>query len=550
MLKNLSVAKRLLILLAAGALLLAAIAAIGWLGMSQMTRSLETVYKDRAEPLVGLSKIMSLFDGNYADIMRAFQHDPEGKTVHLHDHPVTEHTDRILGYQKDMDRIWAEYMATYLTEEEKQLAADFAEKRKQYEANIVDPALDALKQGNYSAEVMGAFLKGNRTLGGPTRKALESLIGLQARVAKEEFETAKATYRRDQALFVTLLVVGLSGIGVFAFFLIRSITIPLAQAARVSEAVAQGDLTQTVPVGGRDEIGRLLGAMANMQQELRGMMAGLQHNAQDLDQAARELSDSAGRSAEASETQSEAASSMAASVEEMSVSIDHVRENAREAHGVSVQAGEQSRTGRAIVHKAADEIGQIAEAVNTSARTIGELEAVSSEISSIVSVIKEVADQTNLLALNAAIEAARAGEQGRGFAVVADEVRKLAERTGESTLQIAQMIDRIQSGTRKAAAEMEASVARVREGVTLAHEAGDSVGAIQSSAERVVHAVDDIALALNEQSVASQEIAKNVERIAHMAEENSATVSQTAASARQMGELAVQLRQAVSRFKL
>lgn len=549
MLNNLNISQRISILLIAGGALIATVAALGWLGMHQMTRSLQTVYLDRAVPMVQLAKIMSLFDANYADVLRAFQHDPEGKTYSLHDHPLTEHTERIVSNQAEMDRLWAAYMQARLTREERQLAERFAAKRRTYESTIVAPALEALKRGDFSAATLSAFLKGNRAIGGETRSVLEELIAYQARVAKAEFEAAESTYKRNTILFVGIFILGILGLSLFAWALVRSITRPLQQAVRIAEAVAQGDLSQAAPEGGKDEVGRLLAAMRHMQLGLRGILSDLRRHADDLDRTANELAASAQSSAQASTLQSEAASSTAAAVEELSVAIDQVRESAREARQMSTQSGEQARAGSSVVHEAGDEIGKIAEAVNATARSIDELENVSKEISSIVAVIKEVADQTNLLALNAAIEAARAGEQGRGFAVVADEVRKLAERTGESTLQIAQMIDRIQSGTSKAAAEMEASVSRVQKGVSLAHAAGDSVAEIQSSTERALNSVDDIARALDEQSAASQEIAKNVERIAQMAEANNAVVAQTRDAAQELQSQASRLSAIVARFR-
>jgi methyl-accepting chemotaxis protein len=192
----------------------------------------------------------------------------------------------------------------------------------------------------------------------------------------------------------------------------------------------------------------------------------------------------------------------------------------------------------------------VATAVNEAAGTIRELENYSNEISAIINVIREVADQTNLLALNAAIEAARAGEQGRGFAVVADEVRKLAERTTESTHTIANVIEKVQAGARRAAQEMENGVARVNGGVELAHQAGHSITGIQVGAERVAVAVDDIGSALDEQATAGQEIARGVERIAGMAEENSASVRQTSAAAERLHDLAGELERSVARFRV
>jgi methyl-accepting chemotaxis protein len=188
--------------------------------------------------------------------------------------------------------------------------------------------------------------------------------------------------------------------------------------------------------------------------------------------------------------------------------------------------------------------------VQGSARTISELEGYSAEISTIVGVIKDIADQTNLLALNAAIEAARAGEQGRGFAVVADEVRKLAERTANSTQQITAMIDKVQSGSRRAVEEMEASVKRVSDGVELAHQAGNSISGIQSAAARVMQAVADIDRALKEQGVASRDIARNVEQVAQMTEQGSQSSRHVSGVAGEVVQLSGELKRLADLFKL
>ena len=195
-------------------------------------------------------------------------------------------------------------------------------------------------------------------------------------------------------------------------------------------------------------------------------------------------------------------------------------------------------------------MSNIAQTVSQSSDVIAALEQKSAEISAIVSVIRDIAGQTNLLALNAAIEAARAGEQGRGFAVVADEVRKLSERTGESTREIAGMIASIQSGTRSAVASMETGVRQVGQGVTLANRAGQSITGIKISAAGVVHAVSEISLALKEQSAASNEVAINVARITEMSEENSEATRQTAEATQRLAVLAGSLELAVGHFSV
>jgi len=335
-----------------------------------------------------------------------------------------------------------------------------------------------------------------------------------------------------------------------AWWVIRHLNRPLQQAVEAAKGIAAFDFSKPVPLAGGDEVGQLLRQFAIMRNNLQEGAVLIQQNARRLDGAVQVLKDSSRASAHAAAEQSDASSSMAAAVEELSVSIDQMEEHAREASSVASQAGEASREGSRVVHHTADEIGRVAGSVNASAATIRELETFSTDISAIVEVIREIAEQTNLLALNAAIEAARAGEQGRGFAVVADEVRKLAERTANSTMQISGMIDKVQQGARRAVAEMETGVSRVGEGVQLAHKAGDSIAAIESTSGQVVNAVAEISNALREQAVAAREIAQNVERVALMTERGSRSSQETSHVAEEVAGLATELRRLADMYKI
>ena len=335
-----------------------------------------------------------------------------------------------------------------------------------------------------------------------------------------------------------------------AFVVVRSFTGPLHNAVQAARAIAAFDLSKPVPLAGNDEVGEVLAQFVIMRNNLLGNAALIRQSTRRLNGVARDLTSSSGISAKSAVSQSEAASGMAAAVEQLSVSIDQVGEHANEADSVARESGELSGEGGRVIHAAANEIGHIAVAVQGSAKTIRELEGYSAEISAIVGVIKEIADQTNLLALNAAIEAARAGEQGRGFAVVADEVRKLAERTGNSTQQITGMIDKVQSGARRAVEEMEASVKRVNDGVELAHKAGDSISNIQSASGRVKQAVEEINLALKEQGIAARDIAQNVERVAQMTEHGSDASRQASLVAEDVVQLSDELKRLGELFRI
>ena len=546
---NLSIGKRIFILMLVSSLLMITIAGVAWRNQSQAVAALKAVYEDRTVPIKDLAKIGDLLSENTMELLLIIQHDPQSPLASAHDHPTTLHLERVAKRRAEISALWEKYMATHHTEEEKQLATDFGAKRKAWVEKAVS-LLERINSGDYSPGIMKEVLLALRTENKAAADAHDALMALQIREAKNAYEDQNSAHRSGTILFTIIVLGGLMGAGGFGLFLSRSISTPINTSVAIAQAIADGDLTRPVPQGGSDEAGQLLAAFSRMQEALRAMVSGAQKSAQELARSAETLRATAHQSAVATEAQSEAASSMAADVEEMSVSIDHVRDNARDARGTATSAGEESRAGGAVVHSSAEEMQHISSAVNEAAGVIRELEAYSNEISAIINVIREVADQTNLLALNAAIEAARAGEQGRGFAVVADEVRKLAERTTESTHTIATVIDKVQAGARRAAQEMENGVARVNQGVNLAHQAGDSITGIQASTERVGAAIADIGTALDEQSAASQEITRGVERIASMAEENSASVRQTSTAAERLHDLAGQLESSVARFRV
>jgi len=320
-------------------------------------------------------------------------------------------------------------------------------------------------------------------------------------------------------------------------------------AAQITRRIAAGDLTTEVNCRPGDESSVLAG-MKEMQQTLRKMIDEIVRGAEQLATASGQLLQASEEVGMRSRQQSESASSMAAAVEEMTVSIDQVAENAQEAHTISVHASDLSTSGTTIIQNAASEMHKISEAVQSSSAIIEDLGRQSDQITSIVNTIKEIADQTNLLALNAAIEAARAGEQGRGFAVVADEVRKLAERTTLSTAEIAGMVGKIQSGTRSAVDSMQTGVQQASKGVELARQAGASINEIREGSTRVMDVVNSISDSIREQGTVSSEIAKNIEQIAQMSEESANAVQHTTDAARHLQQLSSALHNSVSRFKL
>ena len=323
---------------------------------------------------------------------------------------------------------------------------------------------------------------------------------------------------------------------------------PALAAAQV-EQFAQGDLTRSI-TSTSSAPGNLLGALATMQTRLQGVVHEINQGTAVLVKESGELSVAAEEISLAARNQAESSAATAASIEELTVSINEVSEIARTTEENSRQTANLASRGANVVRLAADEIESIAAAVADSTTRIHALVGRSQEIGTITQVIKEIADQTNLLALNAAIEAARAGEQGRGFAVVADEVRKLAERTTQATARISQMVSTIQGDTSETVQAMQSAEPKVRQGRELALQATGVLDEIERHAEDSLARARDVANATREQAIAATGIAGHVENIASMTEETDAATRNNAAAAQELKNVAASLQAAVAYFKV
>jgi len=320
-----------------------------------------------------------------------------------------------------------------------------------------------------------------------------------------------------------------------------------AVAVEVMQRVSAGDLTATID---HPAAGSLLHALDGMVVSLRQLVKEINDDANRLVSNAEQIARASDDVAHSAEQQSDATSAMAAAIEELTVSSNHISDSARDTASDSTAAAQLSREGSERVGRATLAIQQIAETVTDASARIHALEDRAKQISSIANVIKDIAGQTNLLALNAAIEAARAGEQGRGFAVVADEVRKLAERTSLATTEIERMIVGIQEETVGAVDAMNTALPEVQGGVELAGSATESLRTIEEGARRTLQRVGEVADATREQSAASTSIAQRVEQIANMVEATTETIRGTASTAHQLENIAVNLKQLIGRFKV
>ncbi|MEK7737407.1 MAG: methyl-accepting chemotaxis protein, partial [Pseudomonadota bacterium] len=315
-------------------------------------------------------------------------------------------------------------------------------------------------------------------------------------------------------------------------------------------AIAHDDFTRAVPVEGTQETARAGQAINRLMEKFRAIISEATRSSQGIADASGALSISSNQVNKSSQAQSDAASTVAAAVEEVSVSIGETTANARSAWEIVEQARAGTEAALTVMSETVSNVNGIAALIRESDVNVGRLDERSKQIGGIIQVIREVADQTNLLALNAAIEAARAGEQGRGFAVVADEVRKLAERTSKATSEIAALIGDVQKHIGETVAGMHQANTQVTQSLELVGRTEAALHRIGDDSREAASNVQSIIDAIREQDAAVQQVAANIEKIAQMAEENSAAAASNSDTAVQLNDLSGTLRASVTRFKV
>ncbi len=509
------------------------------------------LYTNRLLPTAKLSQVLEHMLAERTEVMLGMQHNPAFPEVAaMHDHPLSKHTDQAEEDGKRIDNMLAEINVNAMDPDEAKVFSEFKKHYEIYSHEGIKPALDALTAGDY-AKAQNILLKKINPAFVPAEEDINTLIDVHfLPQAVEDHDEAyeHGVLMKEIAIIVLAVAIGFNSL--LAFFTIRDLGHSVDDINHTMSALAEGNLTAQTSYQGKDELGQIANGLNNMGGQFRQIIQDLSGAASQLASAAEETSAVTRDTNQNILRQQQEVEQVATAMNEMNATVHEVAKNASSAAGAAHNADEQATNGKRVVEKTMDAIESLADEVNSTAGAIRSLAQDSETIGTVLDVIRGIAEQTNLLALNAAIEAARAGEQGRGFAVVADEVRTLAQRTQKSTQEIQEMIERLQKGTSTAVDAMEKSQERAHAGVQQAAEAGTSLDAIKKAVDNITDMNTQIASAAEEQSAVAEEINRNINNISQVAEQSATGAEQTAAASEQLARLAEQLQTMVIRFRV
>lgn len=460
---------------------------------------------------------------------------------------IENNLQQIVSNSKKATELFDKIKASLTTEKGKQLFQVIMDKRKAY-ADTRDKVIQLIREGKKRDAI--ELMQKLDPLQDAYFKSVDDLDAVVNTVAKKSGAEAQSSAKTAQMVTITLsLAAFVLAIGA-ALLIVKSITKPLNQAVDIANRIADGDLTVQIDVRSKDETGMLLTAMKNMTERLKEMVSGIRQASASVASGSHQLSASSEEITRTMNDQSSRSSQIATSAEEMSQTVIDIAKNSADIATSASDTATIARKGADVVNKSVDESRAIAETVESSAKVMRNLGDKSKQIGEIVSTINDIADQTNLLALNAAIEAARAGEQGRGFAVVADEVRKLAERTAHATSEISSMIGAIQGEVDNAVTAMNRTNEQVEVGLRYSQEAGEQLATIVQSVTTLQGMVQQIASATEEMSSTSEAISGDIQQIATGAREISGGSEQVAQASSELARLAGELKVIVDKFRV
>lgn len=540
-LNNSKIRTKLTLFVVVSALMLVVTGGVGTIGITVTKNALLSVYN---EHLLGINQLNEIRNRQMQIRIQLLTSRQETDLFE-----ITDGMDRVRSYIFTIENLITEYKEHARNDEQKKLLDTFVAARVNFGMTGVMPMIDLLQKSDFhQADVLR-----KKVLDPAYDKAsqgIDALIQNQVEQAKNEYDRVSLLTSSIYALSIGAVIAGLVLSVVIGLLIARSVSRGVSALEKATTRLAKGDLTARAEFNSKDELGDVAGAFNQMAGDFSSLIGELRQSADQVAGAAATLSNTSDRVSEVSKAQVDGAGSAANSIEDLNAAVKEIAQRADGAVTAADEASAMSAHGQQVVTGAVQGIQQVAATVSETAGLMAALGQRSNQIGQIIQVIRGIAEQTNLLALNAAIEAARAGEQGRGFAVVADEVRSLAERTSTATSEISDMIKAIQTETSSAVAAMQVGSRQAEGGVEQANQAMLALQQINGSVKRVVDMIQGIAAATRSQSQATDSITVRVEEISEMAKDNSKHIDQTTQASHGLRKLSAHFQELVSRFQV
>ena len=540
-LNNSKIRTKLTMFVVISALVLVTTGGVGIIGITVSKNALLSVYNDH---LLGINQLNEMRNRQMQIRIQLLTSRQETDLFE-----ITDGMDKVRSHIFNIDNLITEYKERVRHDEQKKLLDAFMAARVNFGMTGVMPMIDLLQKSDFRQ----ADILRKQTLEPAYDKAsqgIDALIQYQVEQAKNEHDRVSLLTNSIYVLSIGAVIAGLVLSVVIGLLIARSVSRGVSALEQATSRLAKGDLTARAECNSKDELGEVAGAFNHMAGDFASLIGELRQSADQVAGAAATLSKTSDRVSEVSKAQVDGAGSAANFIEDLNAAVKEIAQRADGAVTAADEANAMSDHGQRVVAGAVQGIQQVASTVSETAGLMAALGQRSNQIGQIIQVIRGIAEQTNLLALNAAIEAARAGEQGRGFAVVADEVRNLAERTAGATAEISDMIKAIQSETGSAVAAMETGSRQVEGGVEQANQAMLALQQINGSVKRVVEMIQGIAAATRSQSQATDSITLRVEQISEMAKDNSKHIDQATHASHDLHKLSAHFQQLVSRFQV
>ena len=534
------------------ALLITLMATIGFLGISGLNQSdaqMRQMYEQNLVTSNLVNRMAVLLSNNRSQIMLGLQHDPSGPNASLHDHPLEMHIDNTLKNREEINKILEGLKQQKFNQRQSELLARFSDVRERFSKEGVNLARGLLKEGKY-LEANRLLLTKINPLYVEMSKTSDELIRELAEDALRDYQTAEARDATIRNITIGALIAAIVFALIGGGLLVAAIVNPIRRTIAHFDQISEGKLTEEIDISGRDETGRLLCNLATMQGTLKAMLDEISTASHAIDARCNQLESQMSLVVEQSLEQQSNVEGVAAATEEFSQSVQEVAANAHDTAAAAGDSLAQVNTSNANISQSMAATTRVVDAVQASNATIDQLNKSIAKIGDITRVIADIASQTNLLALNAAIEAARAGEQGRGFAVVADEVRKLAERTTTSTADINNTVNEIQAVTAQAVHSMDIAANEVNTGIGKLRESVAGLEGITQSSSQVSEMSMQISEASRQQGIASEEVATSMQRITDLIERNNYSAQSAKQTTEELLATAHQLDALIAGFEL